>query len=232
MHVAAGATLSLAGVDAAGTATVGFQIKGEEMSSRLQISLTDVLTGTVFTSFSGGEFGLRRRASAESSLTPEGLPVLRTLAVPAGRYQVTVAGDQSVYLRAMTLQGKAVAGRIVTVSGGPATLTLDVARGRASVVGRTTAAGHPVDGAMVMLVPTSFGQAGATDLLRRDQSNTDGSFELPDVVPGEYILLAIERGWEINWHDPATLNRYLVHGIPLTLQPRSRVEQPLEALSP
>ncbi len=44
-----------------------------------------------------------------------------------------------------------------------------------------------------MLVPASLGQPGAIDLLRRDQSNTDGSYELESIVPGDYILLAIDQ---------------------------------------
>ena len=232
LHVAAGATISLAGMDTAGTAIVEFQLAGEENSSRVQITLTDASTGTIFTSFSGAEFGLRRRSQPEPGAGTDHSPLARSLAVPAGRYQVTLTGDPDLYLRSIALAGKAVAGRIVTLGGGPAALTLNIARGRASVVGHTTSAGKPVDGAMVMLVPTTFGQAGSIDLLRRDQSNTDGSFELLDVIPGDYILLAIDRGWEINWHDPVTLNRYLVHGIPLSLQPHSKAEQQLETLPP
>ena len=83
-----------------------------------------------------------------------------------------------------------------------------------------------------MLVPTTFGQAGAIDLLRRDQSNTDGSFNLEDVIPGDYILLAIDHGWGVNWQDAATLNRCLLHGVPLTVMPRSRVVQEIQVTSP
>ena len=232
LHVAAGATVSLSSADNAGTAILSFQIAGEENSSRLQINLTDVSTGTVFSSSSGGEFGLRRRPPPESTSRTNGGPVARILAVPAGQYRVTLTGDTDVYLRSLTLKGKDLPGRVITLGGGPTTVTLNVAHGRASIIGHTTIAGRSIDGAMVMLVPTTFGQAGAIDLLRRDQSNTDGSFELLDVVPGDYILLAIDKGWGVNWHDPATLNRYLIHGVPLSLQPHSRVEQQLQALSP
>jgi hypothetical protein len=230
LHIAAGATVSLAAADTAGAADVIVHIDGDDPSAHPQIVLTDVTDGSVFTSFSGSAFGLRRRFQPDAKPTEDSPE--RHLTVPAGQYQVTLAGDPDLYLTTVTLKGAAIASRVVTLPGGPATLTLNVARGRASVIGHAVLVGKPVDGAMVMLVPTTFGQPGAIDLLRRDQSNTDGSFELADVIPGNYILFAIDRGWTVNWHDPATLNRYLVHGTPLSLQPRSKVQQEIPAQAP
>ena len=232
VRVSAGATVSLAAADPAGTANVTFQIVGDDRLGRTQINLNDPSSRSVFTSFSDGGFGLRRRQSPSADPSEGSAPTERHIAVPVGRYQVTLAGDPDLYLTSMTLKGKALEGRMITLPGGPVTLTLNVARGRAKVTGHTLLAGKPVDGAMVMLVPTTFGQAGAMDLLRRDQSDTDGSFSLLEVIPGDYILFAIDHGWTVNWHDPATLNRYLLHGTPLSLQSRSNVEQQITAQSP
>ncbi len=232
VHVSAGATVSLSATDSAGTADITFHIAGDDRSGRLQINLTDTVSGSVFTSFSGGSFGLRRRPPLQDNAAVETAAAERRLSVPAGRYQVTLEGDSELYLTSMALKAKPVAGRIVTLPGGPAALTLNVARGRANVSGHATFAGRPVEGAMVLLVPTSFGQAGAIDLVRRDQSNTDGSFELADVIPGDYILLAIDHGWSINWHDLSTLSRYLLQGVPLSLQPQSRLQQEIAAQAP
>ena len=98
VHVAAGATLSLAGADTAGTANVSFQITGEQNSSRLQINLTEVSSGTAYTSYSGDGFALRRRPHSDASDGGESLRSERTLAVPTGRYQITLAGDPELYL--------------------------------------------------------------------------------------------------------------------------------------
>ena len=231
VHVAAGATISLAAADPAGTVDLSFHVAGDERSSRAQITLTDLSSRSVFTNFSGG-FGLRRRTPPGEDGGAESSDPDHHIAVPPGRYQVTLSGDPDLYLTSMALKQKPIAGRIITLAGGPVDLTLNVARGRATVAGHTNLAGKPVDGAMVMLVPTTFGQAGAIDLLRRDQSDTDGSFNLTDIIPGDYILFAIDRGWGVNWHDPATLNRYLVHGTPLSLKPHSTVTQEIPALSP
>lgn len=83
-----------------------------------------------------------------------------------------------------------------------------------------------------MLVPASFGQPGSITMLRRDQTNTDGGFLIENVIPGDYILLAIDHGWTVNWRDPATLARFLAHGIPLALQSGASPKQDLTVQSP
>ncbi len=232
VRVAAGANLSLSAASSASTADVTVHVQGEERSGRSRVNLTDVISGAVYNSASGGAFGLHRRPPQPEENAAADTLAERHLAVPAGRYQVTLAGDPELYLTSLELKGKPVAGRIVTLPGGPVALTLNVAHGRAHVSGRASLAGKPVEGAMVLLVPTSFGQIGAIDLLRRDQSNTDGSFELADIIPGDYILLAIDHGWAINWHDLSTLSPYLLKGTPLSLPPQSRSEQEIAAQAP
>ena len=49
-------------------------------------------------------------------------------------------------------------------------------------------------------------------LMRRDQSDTDGSFTLRDVAPGQYTVVAIEDGWELDWSRPEAMARYLQQG--------------------
>ena len=232
VRVAAGANLAFSAAGASNTADVTFHMQGDDHADRSQINLTDVASGVVYHSSSGGAFGLRRRPPPPETAAGETPAAERQLAVPAGRYQVTLAGDSELYLTSLELKGKAVPGRIVTLPGGSTTLTLNVARGRAHVSGHAMLAGKPLEGAMVLLIPTSFGQPGAIDLLRRDQSNTDGSFELADVIPGNYILLAIDRGWNVNWRDLSTLSRYLLQGSPLSLQPQSRLAQDIAAQAP
>jgi hypothetical protein len=53
--------------------------------------------------------------------------------------------------------------------------------------------------------------------VRRDQSDSDGSFSLRDVAPGHYTVVAIEDGWELDWAQPEALARYLPRGIGVTV---------------
>jgi hypothetical protein len=52
-------------------------------------------------------------------------------------------------------------------------------------------------------------------LARRDQSDSDGSFALRDVAPGEYVVVAIEDGWEMDWGLSGALNSYLSRAVPV-----------------
>ena len=79
--------------------------------------------------------------------------------------------------------------------------------------------GKPAPGAMIVLVPKD--PASDHDLFRRDQSDSDGSFELHDVVPGKYTVVAIEDGWQLNWADPEVIAHYLLHGQYVTVTERN-----------
>lgn len=50
---------------------------------------------------------------------------------------------------------------------------------------------------MILLVPES-GQDTAENR-RIDQSDTDGTFHLGSIIPGKYLLLAVQNGWDLDW---------------------------------
>lgn len=152
--------------------------------------------------------------------------------VPPGRYEVVLGGQSDTYLTGMSAQSAEVSGRFVKVRSGDASLTIHIRHGKASVSGIATLEGKPVVAALVLLVPAGLGDPKDITQLGRDQTNTDGSFDLNSIVPGDYILVAIDNGWQINWKDPSTLNRYLIHGVPLELRPGATVKQNVEAQAP
>lgn len=61
-----------------------------------------------------------------------------------------------------------------------------------------------------MLVPQDPGHN--LDFIRRDQSDSDGSFTLNYALPGNYTVIAIENGWDLEWLKAETLNPYLREG--------------------
>jgi hypothetical protein len=70
-----------------------------------------------------------------------------------------------------------------------------------------------------LTVQATAGQ-GSTDVqgfARRDQSDSDGSFSLRDAIPGDYTLVAIQDGWEIDWSQPDGIARYLPGGLAVTV---------------
>jgi hypothetical protein len=156
----------------------------------------------------------------------------RVLEVPPGRYEVVLQGRQNIFLTGLAAKGAETAGRYVTVGAGDSTLTVHVASGRASVSGVATMDGKPVVGAMVLLVPITIEDRNSITMLRQDQTNTDGSYDLANIIPGQYILVAIDHGWQINWGDPSTLRRYLMLGAPVDLKSSAIVKQNITAEAP
>jgi hypothetical protein len=122
--------------------------------------------------------------------------------------------------------------RIALVGGGPSTNTVHVSPGATLSVTATFGAnsvavegfairdGKPAAGVMIVLIPSSIDDD--VEQFRRDQSDLDGSFLLPNVIPGKYTALAIEDGWELEWGRPEVLAPYLPKGAPVTISSNSR----------
>ena len=68
---------------------------------------------------------------------------------------------------------------------------------------------------MIVLVPRQPSAYRA--LVRRDQSDSDGSFSLRDVPPGRYTVIAIQNGWKLDWTDRELMARYLSGGVGVTV---------------
>jgi len=201
-----------------------------ERNGGVQVTLID--TDTHRGSFSsngnqGGGPNLGRRDQRDPSAD-------RILEVPPGRYEVVLQGRPNIFLTGLTAKGAGAeaAGRYVTLGAGESTLTVHVASGRASLSGAATLDGKPSEGAMVLLVPITIEDPNSITMLRQDQTNTDGSFDLANVIPGQYILVAIDHGWQINWGDPSTLRRYLMQGVPVELKSSAIVKQNITAQAP
>ena len=181
---------------------------------------------------SGGRGGGRRREAADAlSGKSEDAPD-RSISLQPGRYEVTLNGVDDLHLTGIEAKGATATGRTVTIAGGAPVLTLHVAGGRAAVTGFVQSHGKPTEGAMVLLVPATLGDPSGLDVTRRDQSNTDGSFNIGAVLPGAYILIAIDHGWDVNWSDPATLRQFLMRGVPLDLSNGGERKETVEVQSP
>jgi len=73
---------------------------------------------------------------------------------------------------------------------------------------------------MIVLIPSDVNDN--VELFRRDQSDLDGSFLLPNVIPGKYTAMAIENGWELEWGRPEVLAQYLPKGVSVTISSSKR----------
>lgn len=230
VDITAGSTQTLDMSAASAVASVSVHLQGTAGSDvdSVQVNLIDPATGRSATSDEAGAYFLsgsvlHRRRPGENN---------RVLEVPPGRYEVVLNGNPNLFLTGITAQSAQAAGRFVTLPSGNSTLTLHVSEGRTTLTGTATIQGKPSVGAMVLLVPTTLGEPDSLSILRRDQTNTDGSFDLNNVLPGQYILLAIDNGWQVNWKDPATLRGYMMHGVPVDLTATPRLNETVEAQVP
>src|SRR5260370_42247334 len=88
--------------------------------------------------------------------------------------------------------------------------SVSLAEGKTRIEGFVKRGGKAASGAVVVLVPKD--PERHQDMFRRDQSDLDGSFALPDVVPGSYTVVAVEDECRSNWSKPTWLARYAEQG--------------------
>ena len=138
-------------------------------------------------------------------------------AVPAGAWKLRVesSGGQSAVV-SIAANGRAHAGNMVAVQDRALVLAVTASAGGMRVEGFAKKDGKGVAGAMVLLIPK--GEGGFPDLVRRDQSDSDGSFSLRDAAPGQYTVVAIEDGWGLDWTSPQTIGRYLAGGVTVAVK--------------
>jgi uncharacterized surface anchored protein len=137
-------------------------------------------------------------------------------AVPAGAWRLRAESDglQSPVL-SIAIGGRVQSGNLVTVADRRLTLVAKLNAGGIRVEGMARKDGTGLAGVMVLLVPKD--PAEFPESVRRDESDSDGSFAVRDVAPGQYTLLAIEDGWALDWTRPEVIARYLPGGIAVTV---------------
>jgi 5-hydroxyisourate hydrolase-like protein (transthyretin family) len=131
--------------------------------------------------------------------------------VKAGRYLLVLGGGHGFFVKKVVATGAKVTGRVVEIAPGASVhLAAIAASGAAQVDGKAVNDDRPFAGAMILLVPQD--PANNSPLFRRDQSDSDGTFSLLDVVPGTYTVVAIAHGWDLEWSNPTVIQPYLKRG--------------------
>lgn len=150
---------------------------------------------------SGTRMGTRIDDGGEFTVQPE----------QAGRYEVALGNAPGYAIRSVSAAGGRMSGRTIEFTGSPLELTIDASQGVGTINGTVMRGDKPVSAAMVVLVPQQI--ADNATLFRRDQSDSDGTFTLRDIVPGHYTAIAIQNGWDLEWASPDALRPYLAGGI-------------------
>jgi len=127
--------------------------------------------------------------------------------VSPGWYDVTVPNIGSFSIKSVSATGARVTGLRVQFGGaGPAKLAIIMSAALGSIDGIVKSDGKSIAGAMVVLVPED--PMHHDQWFRRDQSDSDGTFSLGQILPGKYTLLAIRGGWDLEWSRPEVLERF------------------------
>jgi Carboxypeptidase regulatory-like domain len=148
------------------------------------------------------------------------------LTVPPGDYEI-VGQIPQMYLARITAQDGEVRNRVLTVKDGSAPkLELLASKGFGQIEGVVKRDDQPVSGVMVLLAPDDN-----PFLFRRDQSDSDGTFTLANIVPGRYRLLAVERGWELEWANRDVLHAFLKKSVPVEVRANDKLIRTVEVQS-
>ena len=150
------------------------------------------------------------------TVSDKGLFGLRDNELRPGTYQVVLYGASDWIITGIVAQNAKVRGSEITLApGASAKLALTAARVSAGVTGEVLQDDKPVAGAMVLLVPDD----GVQDKqrYRRDESDSDGTFNLQQVAPGHYTAVAILNGWNLEWGNAGVLKPYLDRGEKVTI---------------
>lgn len=148
--------------------------------------------------------------------------------MPPDTYQVAIFYRPGSVLASIAAIGAKVDGRTIEVApGADVQLTVVMSRGASRIDGTVLREGKPVAGAMIVLLPHDW--LNNQSLIRRDQSDSDGTFTLPQIPPGRYTALALQNGWEMDWQNAAVLKPYLPHAQIVLVSPDQRYEMKITA---
>ncbi len=141
--------------------------------------------------------------------------------IVAGTYEVYLTGSSNTLVVVqMAASGAEVHGNHITVGSDSVLLAATLASGSTNVNGFAMRGGKGLGGLLVLLVPND--PNASQDLVRLDQSDSDGSFLLQQVVPGSYTVIAIENGWGLEWSRASVIARYRAHGLKVQVAENQR----------
>lgn len=144
-----------------------------------------------------------------------------------GSYDVLLVNAPGFQVKSLLAKGARTEGQTLEIGGGGSVqLVCTATHAIARINGVVLREDQPFAGAMVVLVPRDPDSNWV--LFRRDQSDSDGTFTLPEVLPGPYTVIAIENGWDLDWASPAVLQPYLKNGTPIDIAGEGKLSVKLQ----
>ena len=163
----------------------------------------------------------------DSSISDKGELNFATESVTPGTYSVYAMNGPNSIVASLKATGAQVSGQTIQITGGkPVQLEIELSTTLSKITGTARRDGKPVAGAMILLVPDE----AEVNLpkFRRDESDSDGTFTLIDVLPGRYRVLAIDDGWDLEWANLSLLKKRLEHAQKIDVQPNKSYQTIVE----
>jgi protocatechuate 3,4-dioxygenase beta subunit len=143
--------------------------------------------------------------------------------VETGNYELMIIEPQGLFIRSLASANAKTSGRSLEIATAQdVTVTINASKGSGRITGVALEKDKPASGVMIVLAPLDLKSNPA--LFRRDQSDSDGTFSLNAVVPGRCTLMAIEDGWDLEWADPAVLQKYISGGETVQIAPNQKAD--------
>jgi hypothetical protein len=140
--------------------------------------------------------------------------------IEPGEYRLRISTPPNTYLKTLRHNGEDRPGFLLDLSSGDAgTLALTLADDVGSLTGSVALPAGPIRPYTVVLAPMTP-EGGARGLETRTQA--EGTFVLPFVPPGEYLLVALDDLTPGASQDPEFAKQYENLGVRATVRPSSR----------
>jgi hypothetical protein len=140
--------------------------------------------------------------------------------VPPGTWELGIRTPAAFFpIQSTSVDGQIHAGNRLRVADKPLNVEIAVHTATTNVEGFAIKDAKGKPGVVVLLIPQDL--LAHADLVRLDQSDSDGSFAFRCVAPGVYTAIAIEKGWDVEWQRPEILARYLSKGVAVTVPDQS-----------
>ena len=141
----------------------------------------------------------------------------------AGNYDLLFANTANWMVKSISAAEAKIAGHAVQLRGtGEVHLTVELTQALGRIDGIALRDDKSLDGAMAVLVPQD--PTNNLGLFRRDQSDSDGTFTLNYILPGNYTIVAIANHWDLEWSNPEALKPYLAQGTPIQVEAGGKYE--------
>jgi hypothetical protein len=138
-------------------------------------------------------------------------------------YEVTGQIPQMYIVRIVSQSGELKDRTLRVKAGSAPKLEIVAASGFGQIDGVVQRGNQPASGVMVLLAPDDN-----QFLFRRDQSDSDGTFTLSDIVPGHYRLLAVDNGWDLEWANRSVLDAFLKKSVSIEVHANDKLTQDVE----